>query len=345
MKFRFYLLFIFHLLAFKGLTQDVCENQIMKTKKTLDLYISNQYRNFSKDTDAINILSVPIFNIVFDTSIFKSANEIQAFLQIDSSKYFGIIKKNGDVVAIFDTRLTSYPSFTTTDDIRNLESLKDIQVIKYVLKFSSNPFFINLYNEHGEESYVVAYLDKNIINFILFDKTQTSNFDTLIIKEYGSVEKYKELQNVKLEKHELLLKKMSSLEKAKEIIRNDYLSFEKAFPEDTLIALNLLINEIDTSVTLTLIQKALLKERILKRIRLLKLNDFFSTGISFYGEDITSVVSSVLTQDKLCKYIEWRSLNAWLVSQAKNKIFIYLRDKNVQLDQINKEFYKEVFQK
>jgi hypothetical protein len=342
MKYYFLFICLFCSQITTGFGQGLTKDSIKTEKENLTLRIEKEYENFTTDTSNINILSVPVYFIQSSEHLFDVPNNLYTHLITDTSRYLGIIKKDDNIVSLIDSRM-GFVTFTSEDDVKDFYTITDIRLILQAFKKAVDPFFINLGKINGETIYIVAYFDSNnTIRFIGRDEQTYIDFDTLVQSVFGSIEKYKELQDIAFQKQRLLLS-ISSMENAKRVIRRDYISFENVFPLDTMMVLKLFIDELDSLVSLTPFQKGLIKQKVLHQLKGMNNSSCYCADVSIYGEDITQILSSILPQDKMDKYLRLRSLQSWLVYQASNKIVLYLRVKGVKTEDINAAYNKLVF--
>jgi len=227
---------------------------------------------------------------------------------------------------------------------RNKSNLWEEKMIEEVYKrFSQNLFLVSF--SDLDSNRVVGFFQNGNIHFLDRRMTHITDFKDLIVQQNGSLEKYFEVLEFKKRKDDLLTR-ISSLESAKEILRNDYISYGEAFPEDTLKVLKMLIDEITLATRASEAQRALIQNQILRAKASNTLMTFNDYGVPFYGLEIAPCIKSVLTKGEYFLFLENRELNSWLATKASNRIYKYFSiDKKVPQDQISREFNTYVFGK
>jgi hypothetical protein len=243
-------------------------------------------------------------------------------LKIDSSQSFAILKDRENRVLGF-----VYNFFTLSYSNQNL--LKDSDQLDYNVvdlvysNYSHNPFMLS--TSKMETNRVIGFFDKKNIKFINREKKLINNPEDIIIQQNGSMEKFLETLEFERKKNDLV-RSLTTIEKAKNVIKHDYISYSLAFKNDTTKILELFINEVAMSTEITSDQKRILKSLILNSD--LNIIPFNGLGIHFLDKDISFLIRSVLTKKQYWKFVEYDELRSWMVSQASNMIYNYLVKKN-----------------
>ena len=295
-------------------------------------------KNLPKKFD---IIVVPSCYISFTLPIAKNYSDVTT-ISIDSTKGYGVLKSQDKVFAVA-CRIGSSYSFSTNELLEPQK--KTLKLIDYAVQHSANPFFVYFLKDEKYWDDAIGFFDKEKISFIDENLHTYTNIEEIIKYRYGSVEKYLEItEDTKLK--EQLLSKIANIEGAKAIVKNDYVHWKNEFPQDTVGVLNLFIAEMDSITKLSAEQKALIKQKVIDRIRKYQLKTYTGFGIPFYGEDISHEVQAVLTKNQLSKYLEQRALNSWLATQASNRVYNYLkREKNTPESLLDSIYKQEVFGK
>lgn len=261
-------------------------------------------------------------------------------LLIDSTVGYGVLKDHEKVLAIANKTSLSY-SFLSNELL--ISQTKHLKLIAYAMKYSANPFFVYFLKDEKYWFNVIGFFRNGKISFIDENFHMYSDIKGIIKYRYGSFEKYLELIKDSKSK-EQLRSKIADLKEAKAIVKNDYVHWKNEFPQDTIGVFNLFITEMNSITKLTAEQKALIQIKIIDRIRKYQLKIYSGFGIPFYGEDVSYEVKSVLTKNQFNKYLEQRALNLWLVAQASNIVYDYLkRERNIPENLIDSAYKSEVF--
>ena len=295
-------------------------------------------RNLPKNFE---IVIVPSCYISVNQSINKESSDVNDFI-IDSTLGYGVIKSQDKVLAVASKISTSY-SFLDNELIK--PQIKFLEMIKFSMQYSDNPFFVYFFNDEKYWNDVIGFYSDGNISFIDENFHIYSDIKEIIKSRYGSVEKYLEIVEDTRYK-EQLKNKIKNIEEAKAIVKNDYVQWENEFPLDTLEVFNLFITEMDSIVKLSVEQKALIKQKVIDRIRKYQLRTYARCGIPFYNEDITYEVKSILTKNQFEKYLEQRAIKSWLVTEASKNIYYYLKREIKTPEDLIEDYYKqEVFGK
>jgi len=224
---------------------------------------------------------------------------------------------------------------------QRIENLPEIKMVQKAMTFSNNYFFLIILDREPFGDKPLAFLQDGRLRLIDRSLKVHNSLRDYIVTTYGSQDKFVELFN-----EDLLRKQISSkmsIEDCKKIFRNDYLMWERRYPQDTLSILKLFFGEIDSSASLLPTQDSLLKTMIYSGNAISKECQFCGANYLF-GKDITNALNRVLTREQFAKYKQRRSLVAWLQGRSMSVLsYYYLSERKVvpsKLDDImNSEIY------
>jgi hypothetical protein len=133
-------------------------------------------------------------------------------------------------------------------------------------------------------------------------------------------------------------------EKAKFILRNDFVLWQRHHPNDTTRIIHLFLTQIDSMVNLSKAQKEFIKSKINSDLELFP-NCNCSENALLFNKDIQPILYSALTINQYCKYLKQRVLNSWKVSKALEKLqYYYYTKRKISPDQIEDILNEEIFQ-
>ncbi len=134
--------------------------------------------------------------------------------------------------------------------------------------------------------------------------------------------------------------------KAKKILKASYKEWLTYYPNDTLKALDVFLNELEEFVSITFEQRELLFKCIIDRLNKWDLNNVMCDGIVFMGEDISYEIRSVLTIDQYCKYFRKRIYSNFKKRVANKRLYFYYTiQKKIPNGMINETIKQEIFKK
>ena len=181
------------------------------------------------------------------------------------------------------------------------------------------------------ESYFYLF-KKNI--FVTLNNKSIIGLDNLIKFKYGSLKKYSELRMERFQFEKIMSQPLDTL---KTLIKDDYVVSQDVFPNDTVRAVNLLIDEVDLVVNLNDYEKKIFKEKINLIIKSKNFKEDYPylNTIIIFKRNINSVFSEILDKERFFKCIMhfdfYRKVRVGII----NKIFSDFKKSN------NKENYNE----
>jgi hypothetical protein len=116
----------------------------------------------------------------------------------------------------------------------------------------------------GEDYFLSTYRNDSIIQDICSKKKYT--IDSLIILRYGSFKKYSELLQKDDEQTAIYLETPNTVEAAYGVLRNDYNQYIWCYPNDTITAITMLIDEVTKFAQLDSLQSNLLRRRAINAL-------------------------------------------------------------------------------
>ncbi len=287
------------------------------------------------------VITIPVCYVSPKTFSRNDKIDIVQALKIDSLSSYCIFKNSGgDVIGSMNSfRVLSY-SFGPF----NKSELWEEKMIDFVNKrYSKNPFIISF--SDLDTNRVVAFFNKENINFLDREMRLVTNSEDIIIQQNGTIKKF--LENMKLQQTQIALKEtIKTPEDAREFLRHDYARYSIAFPDDTTQVMSLLLDEIQNVSKTTHPQVELIRMQVSKALDKKYLMPFNGAGIPFFGYNISHQLKAVLTNEQYNAFMEHQEINAWLAVQASDRIYKYLCfEKKVSQDKIEMEFNKYVFGK
>jgi hypothetical protein len=264
-------------------------------------------------------------------------------LVIDTSNYNAVFIKDQQVFGIAEKKRGLPVSFTTINDLSAEQEFPAwVNMVTKAAKYGTNQFMLNLLSDEQPQMKQLAFFNKQHLNLIDDSLVVYDHITALLIKRYGSIDKYVELKMLDLKKKEMLAK-AGSLEIWKRIIQNDYVKWAQRFPADTTVIFELFVKEMDNIVALSAGQKQLLRQAVMSKVATCnKYNG--EPGIRFLDRDIAPLVYGVLTQEQYASYIRQRSLNAWLVNAVSSRLDnYYVIEKHIRIDSLAKVYDSEVY--
>ena len=181
------------------------------------------------------------------------------------------------------------------------------------------------------ESYFYLF-KKNI--FVTLNNKSIIGLDNLIKFKYGSLKKYSELRMERFQFEKIMSQPLDTL---KTLIKDDYVVSQDVFPNDTVRAVNLLIDEVNLVVNLNDYEKKIFKEKINLIIKSKNFKEDYPylNTIIIFKRNINSVFSEILDKERFFKCIMhfdfYRKVRVGII----NKIFSDFKKSN------NKENYNE----
>jgi hypothetical protein len=182
--------------------------------------------------------------------------------------------------------------------------------------------------------------------------------DSLILLKYGSYAKYAEIMQDEEQKKITLLEEVpKTIEDALEVLKRDYNEYFLCYPNDTISAAIMLINEVAAIARIDAMQERLLKQRATNAIKKLNNKQWSDTdydyvlslitrqrGIHgiFVGQlDFYYIIQSVLTKAQINAYVEY-----YTKQQVIRDHIIYSLVKPFFVDNEFRDFLrKEVYKK
>ena len=144
------------------------------------------------------------------------------------------------------------------------------------------------------ESYFYLF-KKNI--FVTLNNKSIIGLDNLIKFKYGSLKKYSELRMERFQFEKIMSQPLDTL---KTLIKDDYVVSQDVFPNDTVRAVNLLIDEVDLVVNLNDYEKKIFKEKINLIIKSKNFKEDYPylNTIIIFKRNINSVFSEILDKER-----------------------------------------------
>ena len=202
-------------------------------------------------------------------------------------------------------------------------------------------------NINNDEISFFSFYDNNNLNFFFFffylfkknifvtlNNKSIIGLDNLIKFKYGSLKKYSELRMERFQFEKIMSQPLDTL---KTLIKDDYVVSQDVFPNDTVRAVNLLIDEVDLVVNLNDYEKKIFKEKINLIIKSKNFKEDYPylNTIIIFKRNINSVFSEILDKERFFKCIMhfdfYRKVRVGII----NKIFSDFKKSN------NKENYNE----
>lgn len=232
---------------------------------------------------------------------------------------------------------------TIQDDEESNEQDPYIAMVKLSEKFSSSFFFVRLLDDQSLGNYPLAFIQNNKVKLIDRDLNIYDDIETYLLKEYGSVKKYTELCERDSIRHTFRINQLT-VSDCKNILRSDYKNWESHYPNDTVTILNLFLKEIDSLAELTIEQSNLLKNKIIKDNYNYPICVSCDYCVELFHNDITYLVTSVLTNEQYYEYTEGRRLLTWRNSQVNLIIdHYYIIERKIPISQEDELINKEIF--
>lgn len=291
-------------------------------------------------TSKVEIIAIPTCTLALNDrkkGLLENLNRIA----IDTTLQYAVVKNNDIVKAIVSKNNNSPYDVIHHDNQRFDYENKQIKMILFALKYSADPFFVYFFDNEKALRNLIGYFEDGKIYFIDENLNVYRNTPAIVNVKYGSMEKYFEMTSDLNFKKQLLLK-IDRVNDLKNVLKSDYSVWQTYFPKDTSKILQVFLTELSQNSDVSKEQQTLLKEAILNRIQLFKI-ETYSCGISFLGQDVSNEVKAILTRNQYNKYIEKREYASWLSFQANEKMFNYLKKiKEISEDSIPNYYRNEI---
>jgi len=276
------------------------------------------------------------FSITIDTS-FKMTND--SFSMTNELLYWNHILYSLPM----PRRGWEESNFTSIEysDWQFMKGRPDITMIDTAQKYSKNCFYLKLLSRDAEGNVPLAFVDHGEIHLIDRGLNVYSSIKEFINTKYGCVDKY--LEMVKNDENRIRLSKYMSVDKAKAILRSDFVLWWDHHREDTLGVLTRFFNQMDSMVHLKAEQRKLLESKINNDITAY-LPCTCSSEIVLMGRDLRTLILSVLTDDQYIKYIQGRNDAIWLNGKAVIRLDnYYLLERKIPIEKENEIMNAEIF--
>jgi len=343
MKKNLYILLILFLFCMNKLIgqQQVSsfETEIMKFKSNMEFLILQNLTELSiseEDKSNITIKVIP-YCYINDFCNIKDMNYIEKLLICSDFFRFTIEYKN------MNTSYLCRNGISGIESINIVEQTNHQNLVTHAENLTSNYLFIYfLDNEKFQDKYI-GIINDSQLSLINENFQKIENIEDEINKNFGYLEKY--CEDSKYEKLRDSLKINMNFEKAKQLIKTDYRSWLKYYPNEISIAIKLLINEIDTIASITTEQRNILQEELFMKLRKGYFNKFTFYGFPFHNSDISLFIESVLTEEQYYNYLQNSVKNHLEIFVAREFLFnYYIRERKISENELEKTMKNEIFE-
>jgi hypothetical protein len=305
-------------------------NVIIQTNEFLKPNINSKsfifpYCYYEKDCDftSIKIDTTKIFLLL------ETENKIyQCKLILEDSKWY---IKNIDLL---------------TDTIYYNNIIELYKKFNYVTLLEFDEKEINKYIgvlQNGNYNFYI-YKYSNVISILEYSIKESDTLNISCNDWFWSLQKYFEINGIK--ESERFIYQNMTVEKAKEILKNSY-SYRYIFnPKDTLLCIDLLLNELETLVPISLNQKNHIKISIIDEIKKSQRKDKCKEKICsnsiYIGEvNINFSLNFYLTTNQYNIFMLNRKENEYVEKMAYDKIYNTLKTNN-NADNIDNLIYQYI---
>jgi len=316
------------------------KSQYSETRNLVDIEIDlakglrKELTKMGADDD-LTIDLIPVY--MLDTiSIYNTD-----FLVVDTTLMYAHIKYKGISSCFICAPEKLIVSFLEKKNI-DPYSNRRVELINKCYENKSNPYFIKILPGKDSNNLYLVYEEKDLLALYSRDGKYYKDIINLIMKKYGSVDRYIEELNFQNDIDSFVISLDREL--AISTMQKSYVLNIEYNPNDTVESLNILIEELVREVGINSFQADLIKEKILFRLRELPMNNFCGGGIPFMGEDISPEIEAVLSKVQYVEYLFVRRLCSIRTSKASNHLFMYyLKKEGIPFREVNSKIREVVY--
>ena len=241
--------------------------------------------------------NIVLFNgQVYDMGLYK-VNKDSLYIYKEDDTFIRLTKEKQLVQKFKNNHIQSYSNWkkTINKKIKIIDSIK----VKYSKNIKIGLIDLSLvYPISDFDDYFIYLPEKELL--INNQNKSYSLFDALSYK-YGSVENLRE----EINKNNNSLSNIT-YDNAFFFLKNDYVQYQKLYPEDSVKILDLFIKNISATIPLNNFQKEIiLKNKWEDKKRFPESKTIDNYHIYLFRSDITSFLASILNDHDLIKYIEY----------------------------------------
>jgi hypothetical protein len=288
-----------------------------------------------KDT-AIEILTMPVKKLTFQQQYYNNH-----FVNSTTDEWV--------VMAYTSCDTFLYRHNLSLNQTANIIGIRDYDKNIKKMIFNNrndNAFFCYFFN--GIFSSNIFFFAKIKNNNIILQNLRTNieyTVDSLLLFKFGSIEKYKELLQEEAEAVSIWMETPKTLKDAYQFLKNDYETYLSCYPEDTITAVLMFIDDVATSANLSITQKNALEYKIIDAIQahnntsksynsendIIIASIFYSYplkgiyGIYLKGLEFSYVLESILTKQQMETYLKHYKKQQSIISTIRDALFPSVR--------------------
>lgn len=282
------------------------QKSIIKQVEKFNMVVVNKLKHYANNGD--DAYNLDNYNIRIIPSFYCSINDkLKEHYELDTSRFriIGVSKDSKDTL-ILDS---SKKGIIRSD---GAESKFEFNIINK----SNYCFYIYCVKKESGLYTLMGYFEDGGILFEDYRFNHYNNFADAIKYNWGSLEKVRDTEDIEKANEDFLAN--TSLNDAKNILRNSYSECYRLYPKDTLFVLDTYLNEIETKVSLFDGQRDYLRRLIQKSI---KNEDHEISKNPEYDYFMNNMVSfeifSTLTYSQYYEYKKNNNIVNQKISQAR----------------------------
>jgi len=281
------------------------------------------------DLDNYNIRVIPSFYAYIDEK-----NKEHYELNTKRWNLVGISKSSKDTII-----------FTLDNERITRSTWTEPQFEFIILNKSDYCFYLYFLKKESYYSNIMGYIEKEKIVIEDFTFSYYKNLTEAIKYYCGSIEKVKDIENV--EKFKEDFSKNTTVEQAKNILRNSYTDCYRLYPKDTLLVLSTYLNQLDATIHLFEGQKDFLKRLIQKNIKIKDRETIMYPEFEYFMNNFISWdLLTTLTNDQ---YYDFKKNNFYFKKKVELSRDIlrnyFINQQKNPPEQFDEILRKEVFNK
>jgi hypothetical protein len=255
--------------------------------------------------------------------------------ELDTTEWtlFGISKDSKDTISIYyDKGRISYSRNKPLNEF-------------IILHKSAYCFYIYFLKKEPYSRNKMGYIKNEKVEIEDFMRNKYKNLTEVIIYYFGSIEKAWDI--VKFEKFERDFLKSTSVNEAKEILRNSYTDCYRLYPKDTLLLLETYLNELEATIHLYEGQKEFLNRLIQKHIRIKDRDTIKNPEYDYFMDIFISWdLFTTLTIDQYYDFKKNKSTFSKKVQMSRDILHnYYINQLMIPPEQFDALLRKDVFKK